>query len=102
MDLDLLMKETIKVEEFGVKIILPHPICYGLHKLIVISKRTDKNKIDKDVSAGINVLQMIMKAGETRKMKKVFQSLSKKQQRIILKTLNDQNEEQICESLKEK
>jgi len=87
--LDILYKDAITVDGFGLKINIPHPINFGLHKLLVLSRRGDTSKAAKDLEAGISILRLLVENGEGTKAKKTFDSLSKNQRKTISQVFAD-------------
>ena len=57
--LDLLERDTIIVEVSGLAVNLPHPVNFGLHKIMVSSRRTNVDKKAKDIQAGLEVLTVV-------------------------------------------
>ncbi|MFH1369484.1 MAG: GSU2403 family nucleotidyltransferase fold protein [Elusimicrobiota bacterium] len=81
--LDLLTQNTITVEVENVSIVLPHPINFALHKLIISQRRQNAEKTEKDLSAAVQILEALIKIGEKENIKRVYTSLPKKWQQKI-------------------
>ena len=97
--LDLLEKNTIVVIVNGIKIKVPHPINYGLHKLIISSRRDSEDKRIKDIEAGLSVLNMYVEIEGNEMLRKVFKGISQKQKRNITKLLEDERSYNLLEIL---
>jgi len=85
--LDFLLEETITVKAKGVTLRMPHPHRFGLHKLIVSERRTNKSKAANDREQGMDILREAISSGESGKVKKLFGSLPKGWRSTILKAL---------------
>jgi hypothetical protein len=85
--LDFVIEDTVFVNVEGVKIRLPHPHRFGLHKLIVSERRPNKDKAAHDREQGVDVLMEAKSSGEGEKVKALFDSLPKGWRSIILKAL---------------
>src|SRR4030042_1327152 len=97
--LDLLEEHTIVVIVNGTKIILPHPVNFGLHKLIISYRRKNEDKRLKDVEAGLSVLNLYIENEGADKLYEVFQKISQKQKRKILELLKKEKSYKILEIL---
>lgn len=98
--LELLARNTIEVKVEDISLTLPHPANFALHKLIVSRRRRQKDKSEKDLEAGLKILKALTDQKEERLIKKVFDSVSSKWQRIILKELEGAEEGRLIEVLK--
>ncbi|MDB9823483.1 nucleotidyltransferase domain-containing protein [Deltaproteobacteria bacterium] len=97
--LDLLEQNTIVVIFNGLKINLPHPVNFGLHKLIISQRRKNEDKRLKDLDAGLSVLNLYIENEGGDKLHEVFQKISQKQKRKILDILEEQKSYNILEIL---
>ena len=57
--LELLESDKIIVDFNGLKVTLPHPVNFGLHKIVVSSRRKSAEKKAKDIEAELEVLRDI-------------------------------------------
>jgi len=85
--LDLLEENTIEVIFNGIKIIVPHPVNFGLHKLIISNRRKNEEKSIKDLQAGLSVLNLCVENKEEEKIQEVFKHILQKQQKGIIELL---------------
>jgi hypothetical protein len=97
--LDLLEENTIVVIVNGIKINVPHPVNFGLHKLIISSRRKDEDKRLKDIEAGLSVLDLCIDNKERKKLYEVFQKISQKQKKKILELLGKEKSYNTLEIL---
>ena len=84
--LDLLERDTIIVEVSGLAVNLPHPANFGLHKIMVSSRRTNVDKKSKDIQAGLEVLRLCVDNMDGQKLNELFRSISQKQRKLIMKS----------------
>ncbi len=93
--LDFLAKNIIEISVDGIRVKLPHPIAYALHKLIIQGRRTKKEKAAKDRDQALMLLHHVIKHEKPDKIKRILSTMSKKWQANILKTLKELDEEEI-------
>lgn len=76
---NLLLDHPVKVTEGDISVLIPHPANYCLHKLLIVDRRKNLAKAEKDlrqaVLTGVKV--------KPQKLKAVFQSLPKTWQKDI-------------------
>jgi len=95
--LGLLESDTIVVDFSGLKVKIPHPVNFGLHKILVSSRRTDPDKKAKDIKAGLEVLRMCVENQDGPRIVDLFGTVSKKQRKRILKSLEASEAEDLIE-----
>jgi len=93
--LDFLAKNTIEINVEGMRVKLPHPIAYALHKLIISGRRAKKEKALKDRDQALMLLHHVLKHEKTDKIRKIFLTMPKKWQDKILRALKALDEEEI-------
>jgi len=93
--LDFLGRNTVTVEAEGIKLMIPHPASFALHKLLVIGKRRNKEKVAKDIQDATRVLKALVEKGETGFVKNVFNSMPAKWQNKIKKSAKDLADEEL-------
>jgi len=98
--LELLAQDTIQVKAKDITLTLPHPANFALHKLIVASRRRQKDKAAKDREAGLKVLKALIEKREIVRVKGVFSSLPVKWQAMIVKELKGAEETDLIQILK--
>ena len=90
--LNLLQSHTIKAKSEDVKVILPEPAAYVLHKFIVFERRKKEEKMIRDLKAAKEIGEFLLKkASQRKKLKLVFRSLPKKWQKKIVKNTKDKS-----------
>jgi len=86
--LDLLEEEVISISYKGMKVKVPHPALFAVHKLIISQRRRGKNsKTDKDIHQGIAVARMLIEMGQVKKLNEIIGGLSRKQKKLVRKAL---------------
>lgn len=81
---------TLKVNNFSVT--LPHPVNFALHKLIILQRRTNKEKAAKDLHSAINLLKILIRNKEIAMLQAVYKKLPSKWKSSILKSLREADE----------
>ena len=97
--LDLLTSATIKAKIEGVEVDLPHPINFGLHKLIIFPRRADEEKRAKDRNAGREIIKALIAKGEAKNIRRIFDSLIPKWRKKVIKGLEETKEKDILDIL---
>ena len=97
--LGLLESDTITVDFNGLKVTLPHPVNFGVHKMIVSSRRKNIDKKAKDIQVGLEVLRLCIDNMDEPKLVNLFKSISQKQQKRVMKSFEDHEAEDIVRIL---
>ena len=85
--LNFLTQRKIEVEIENIKISLPHPAYFSLHKLIIAQRRRGLEKKDKDILTALTVLNALVDKKETESIKQAFNSMPRKWRSMVLKSL---------------
>lgn len=93
--LDFLGGNTITAEVEGIKLTLPHPANFGLHKLLVAGKRPGKEKAVKDMQDAARILKALVEKGETAFIKQIFNSMPQRWRNRIKKSIKDLPEKEL-------
>lgn len=102
--MEMLTENTIKVKVEEIDVIVPHPVNYAFHKLLICKRREGsgkKEKSEKDKAVAIQILRSLLKAKEIAPIKGLFRPLHKNRKKEILKTLEEEKEYPILEVLRE-
>ena len=86
--LDFLIENSMIFKIHNLKLNLPHPAAFALHKLIVSSRRHKEEKRHKDKAGAIQILNSLIAKGEEDTIKRLFNSMPKKWQAKVIKALN--------------
>lgn len=97
--LNLLAQNTITIELDEIKVKVPHPAAFGLHKLIVAERRKSEDKFLKDKSAALSVIDALVKAGEAPQIKEMFENMPSPWRKKVLYVLKNADREDITEIL---
>jgi len=83
--LSLLGNKVITVKYRGLKVIVPEPAAFVLHKFIIATRRSRKEKAARDTAVAVELGEFILRAEkERKKLQEIFQPLPKKWRNIIL------------------
>ena len=85
----LLLDNPVTITENGIKVLVPNPANFCLHKLIIASRRRNINKSIKDLQQAICTSMIVDK----QKICKLFMSLPKKWKQSILRMLEKSKQE---------
>lgn len=98
--LDFLAANTIAVNFEGLRIRLPHPAAYTLHKFIIFKRRTRTDKHDRDIEGAIRVFHALIQNDQHGAIKGIFRKMHRKWQVTIIKNLKSIGESEIIDVLK--
>lgn len=79
-----LAQQTIQCSFQGIEIILPHPAVYGIHKLIISSRRTQDFKRDNDRQQAEMVLTALSNPKDIALLDQIYKNLSKQEKKMVL------------------
>jgi hypothetical protein len=97
--LDFLIDNTIKLEFDNLKLNLPHPAAFGLHKLIISSRRIKEEKRIKERQEAIRILKILIKKGEEEKIKRLFESMPRRWRTKVINALEKDEGKKIIDIL---
>jgi len=88
--LNLLQSYTIKIKTGDLKVTLPEPAAFVLHKFIIFERREKEEKMVRDLNAAKNIGGFLLKdTKQKNKLKEIFKSLPKKWKRRIEKNTKE-------------
>ena len=93
--LDFLAQNVIEINVNGLRVKLPHPVAFALHKLIVLGRRKKQEKADKDRDQALSLLHFVIKHDKPAKIKAVFNSMPRRWQKNIKDVLIKLGEEEV-------
>ncbi|MCX5695253.1 MAG: GSU2403 family nucleotidyltransferase fold protein [Candidatus Omnitrophica bacterium] len=97
--LNLLTAKLINVMVEGIRINLPHPALFALHKLIVSDRRIKKDKKVKDLDTAIRIIRALLDKGEANKLKFFFMGFTPKLRNRITAVLKDDGQLDLVDVL---
>lgn len=99
--LNFLIEDTIRVDVKGFTVCLPHPVNFALHKLIIFQRRINKEKADKDRDAAVMLLRALIRKGDDRLIKSVFDSIPPRWRKSVVKGRQNAEDKDILNVLGE-
>ncbi len=97
--LDFLTENTIQISRDDVKVTIPHPIHFAIHKLVISPRRKNKEKGSRDTQQACALLTQLIQKGEADTIARVFSSIPKKWQATVRKELFALGEREILQIL---
>ncbi|MDP2927659.1 MAG: GSU2403 family nucleotidyltransferase fold protein [Candidatus Omnitrophota bacterium] len=97
--LNLLTAKLINIVVEDIRINLPHPALFALHKLIVSERRPKKDKKIKDLDMAIRIIRALLDKGEADKLKFFFIGFSPKLRKRIIDVLKDSDQSDLADVL---
>jgi len=90
--LDILEKDIITVDYNGLRVKVPHPARFAVHKLIISQRRRsgkgESPKVKKDIIQALSVTKMLSQMGRIKEIVDVVNKLSRKQKKLIKRALS--------------
>ncbi|MEK6653053.1 MAG: GSU2403 family nucleotidyltransferase fold protein [Nitrospirota bacterium] len=98
--LDYLLQNTIRIEEEGLKINVPHPAAFALHKLIISARRTKEEKLLKDRKEALAVLTALVRKGDEGEIKSMLDGMPSRWKKRVIDVLTETDNIEIMKILK--
>jgi len=95
--MDALARNPIQMLFDDVKVTLPHPVDFALHKLLIAGRRKEGTKAEKDRAQAIALLTALNDSGETETIHTVHDAMPKSWRKTIKRELLALGEEQLIE-----
>lgn len=89
--LDFLSKDTLAIEVQDIKITLPHPARFALHKLIISQRRTAGEKSQKDIEAAVSILKALIQKGYAESINQAFNEMPRRWKTMVKKAIQKIN-----------
>lgn len=82
---DILLKNPVMVKEEGVKVLIPNPAAFAVHKILISARRKKPEKKHKDLEQALHVLEAI----DIGEVKHIYHTFPKTWRRSILDSLQN-------------
>jgi hypothetical protein len=89
--------KTVTLEIQGLKINLPDPACFLLHKIIIFARRPEKDKKEKELEQIGRTFDLIQKENKVGCLKNIFLKLHPKWRSRIINNLSILNKKEIID-----
>ncbi|MBN1493984.1 MAG: hypothetical protein JW938_07545 [Candidatus Omnitrophica bacterium] len=99
--LDFLAEHVIIINIEGLKIRIPHPAAYALHKFIVFGRRKKKDKKERDLEGALRVFRALIADKKKKDIKRIFLTMHKKWQKTVVSNLRGAGEDEIARFLED-
>jgi hypothetical protein len=97
--LEYLAKNTITSKMGRIRLKLPHPAYFALHKLLVMSRRPKPEEQARDKEAAIRILNALVSSNQVAVIRTAFQAMPKKWRNKVKKQVADMTDENILKAL---
>ncbi len=88
------------MEAEGLKINVPHPAAFALHKLIISARRIKEEKLLKDRKEALAVLTALVRKGDEGEIKSMFDGMPSRWRKRVLDVLSETDNVEIMKILK--
>jgi hypothetical protein len=95
--LDFLAQNTIQTKVEGISITMPHPANFALHKLIILQRKREPEKVLKDKESVIKILKALIEKAEQDFIRNIFSSMPQKWQKKVEKGIEKFAEKEILD-----
>lgn len=96
--LDILEKDIVTVDYKGLKVNIPNPARFAVHKLIISQRRKNRqgehSKFEKDIIQALSVTRMLSQMGQVSEITELVNGFSRKQKNLIKQALTDPKTEE--------
>lgn len=83
----MLTEHLISLEAEGLRIRLPHPGAFALHKLFISERRKEAGKRSRDTEMAMRILVAIKETGKQQELGQIWDSFTKKERKEVLEVL---------------
>lgn len=97
--LDILYQKTVTLKMQRLKINLPDPACFLLHKIIIFIRHPDKKKKEKEIEQIERIFYLMQKENKLDYLKDIFLKLHPKWRSRIVNNLRSLNKKEIIDIL---
>lgn len=88
--MDFLAQNVISLKFADLTVLVPHPVNFALHKVIVSARRQKEVKQENDMRQAVELFKALIDNGEQTVIRQVFLSCPNKWQKTIINLLQDQ------------
>jgi hypothetical protein len=100
--LQFLQDNAISLDFEDMKIRVPHPAAYALHKFIIFKRRTKPDKRDRDIEGATRVFRQLLTEDKADSIRIIFSKMHRKWQETVIRNLKSIGEGEIASMLQEK
>jgi len=93
--MDALARAPIQMLFDDIKVTIPHPADFALHKLLIAGRRKQKAKAEKDRIQAVALLMALNNRDEIETVRSVYHAMPKSWQKTIKRELLDLGEEEV-------
>ena len=99
--LHFLQDNAISLDFEGMKIRVPHPAAYALHKFIIFKRRAKPDKRDRDIEGATRVFRQLLTEEKADSIRIIFGKMHRKWQITVIRNLKSIGENEIAALLQE-
>jgi hypothetical protein len=97
--MDLATAKTVLLHFGDVPVTVPHPAAFVLHKLLVVPRRRDVAKREKDLASALAVLELLATKGDLPLVRELLDSFPATWKKTILRVLQDHGADRWTKAL---
>ena len=95
--MDMLCRDPIQMFFDNIKVTIPHPADFALHKLLIAKRRKEKAKAEKDRIQAIALLKALNEFNQINSIRIAYEAMPKTWQKTIKQELLDLDEEKLVD-----
>ncbi len=95
--IEYLIISSIRLKSRNLWLRLPHPAAYALHKFLIMDRRRNKEKSEKDLESAKRVFDAIIKKKEQKMIYKYLMLMHEKWQKKVISNLREKDENEIAD-----
>jgi len=93
--MDIAADSAMQIEKDGLKIWVPHPAAFALHKLLVVLRRKTQAKAERDLDAAVSILNLLLQNDDTLVLQELLHDFPKKWVKTIHQVLKENGKEAL-------
>ena len=87
------------IERDGLRVNVPHPVAFSLHKLFVSTRRKEKGKAVRDRELSFRILSALSNSITLEEVLKIWESFTAKEKKAIVEVVRGEGHEELLQKL---
>lgn len=97
--MDIADDYSVWIEKDDLRVRLPHPAAFSLHKLLIVPRRKDRAKAARDVQSAVSMLNLLLQRNDTMILTELLTHFPKTWVKTIFRVLEEAGQKEILDRL---
>jgi hypothetical protein len=94
-----LTSNTVTIERDGLRVNVPHPVAFSLHKLFVSTRRKEKGKDARDRELSFRILTAMPDKMPEEEISRIWESFTAKEKKAIVEVVVAEGRDELLKKL---